>query len=201
MKRRISLARQQLSSSPHYRQWSKFNVLFCVSLCFSLQIQFVVKEATSAARNVGLPPLKARSPVPPHDGHEEVSLSAGPRPFWAIPSSSVQLIALFLFSGIIITTTIRAKVRTLQTSVVWSISLDHRLQAADQINHIFILIFYCFYKQIKSIRHPHLFLLLHPIIQGIKIQNVASTGQVKTRFRISPGDGKCPWRTNSNLEF
>ena len=33
VKRRISLARQQLSSSPHYCQWSKFNVLFCVSLC------------------------------------------------------------------------------------------------------------------------------------------------------------------------
>ena len=83
MKRRISLARQQLSSSPHYRQWSKFNVLFCVSLCFSLQIQplLVVKEATSAARNVGPPPLKARTPVPPRDGHEEVSLTAGPRPF------------------------------------------------------------------------------------------------------------------------
>ena len=140
-------SRQQLSSSPHYRQWSKFNVLFCVSLCFSLQIQFVVKEATSAARNVGLPPLKARSPPPPRDGHEQVSLTAGPRPFWAIPSSSVQLIALFLFSDIIITTTSRAKVGTLQTSVVWSISLDHRLQAADQINHIFIFIFYIFYKQ------------------------------------------------------
>ena len=95
---------------------------------------------------------------------------------------------------------IRAKVGTLQTSVVWSISLDHRLQATDQINHIFILIFYCFYKQIKSIQHPHLLLLLHPR-QGIKIQNVASTGQVKTRFRISPGDGSCPWRTNSDLEF
>ena len=66
----------------------------------------------------------------------------------------------------------RAKVRTLQTSVVWSISLDHRLQAADKINHIFIFIFYSVYKQkIKSIRHPQL--LLHPE-QRILIQNVAS---------------------------
>ena len=92
------------------------------------------------------PPPKARSPPPPRDGHEEVSLTAGPRPFWAIPSSSIQLVALFLFSDIIIITiSIRAKVGTLQTSVVWSISLDHRLQAADQINH-----------------HPHLLLQINP---------------------------------------
>ena len=45
--------------------------LFCVSLCFSLQIQplLVVKEATSAARNVGLAPLQR------HDRHRHLVMA------------------------------------------------------------------------------------------------------------------------------
>ena len=110
-------------------------------------------------------PLLGMWDSPPSKGTIATATSWWPRTSlsncWTSPILSNSLIfrptncSVFIFRHHHHHDGIRAKVGTLQTSVVWSISLDHRLQAADQINH-----------------HPHL--LLHPD-HYIKIQNLAST--------------------------